>query len=90
MAQGGDDVSAKHGGDRSPTGDELEALGPSDLRKQLADMRARYLEAEAWLRKVREALGVESNAHAVDRARGLHKKQRLDELLSRMEKKERP
>lgn len=76
-----------HGGDRSPTREELERMIVGEMRKPMAEMTREELEAwalkalvderaragqpKAWLRKIREALGATSDAHALALAKAL-------------------
>lgn len=58
-------MSAKHRGVRSPTQSEMTLGDVGDPAKTIADLRAQLGEREAWLTKIKVALGVKSNAHAL-------------------------
>jgi hypothetical protein len=65
-------VSRHHSGERSPTAQEVAQHElPTNVRKQLADLRAQLGEKAAWLKKLRGVLGVDTNGHAVAKAKGL-------------------
>ena len=65
------DASVKKG--RYKTMDDKPLFLAEGPEKTITDLRAVIGEKEAWLRKIREAMGVDSNQHAVARAEGMRR-----------------